>query len=284
MTLENSPSALAGAAIDYDLPCPKCRYNLKGLSAARCPECGYTLLPGELIASDIPWAHRRSRGRVRTYLHTVWRATFNMPRFFEELDRHVSYADAQHFRWTTILVAYAPWLLATIATVAAGQGQSLNILEFNASWQAVAAGAVPHLCLLLFLAGATGVPSYFFHPRHLPVEKQNRAIALSYYASGVLAWCLPACGLFVGMMFLLGAFDEDLLVYLGVTYAILCPLIIALWWAAQLHKLARHALGKGRSRLLGWTLLPLWMGLGAATLFVLPIMLLSVLVIILSML
>jgi hypothetical protein len=153
MTLENSPSALAGAAIDYDLPCPKCRYNLKGLSAARCPECGYTLLPGELIASDIPWAHRRSRGRVRTYLHTVWRATFNMPRFFAELDRHVSYADAQRFRWTTILVAYAPWLLATIATVAAGQGQSLNILEFSAPWQAVAAGAVPHLCLLLFLGG-----------------------------------------------------------------------------------------------------------------------------------
>ena len=26
--------------LDRDLPCPQCRYNLRGLREARCPECG----------------------------------------------------------------------------------------------------------------------------------------------------------------------------------------------------------------------------------------------------
>jgi hypothetical protein len=37
----------------------------------------------------------------------------------------------------------------------------------------------------------TGLPSYFFHPRHLPLEQQNRAVALSYYTCAPLA-CTPA--------------------------------------------------------------------------------------------
>ena len=46
---------------------------------------------------------------------------------------------------------------------------------------------------LLFFAAATGVPSYFFHPKALPVEMQNRAVALSYYTCGGLAFMvLPA--------------------------------------------------------------------------------------------
>jgi hypothetical protein len=33
----------------------------------------------------------------------------------------------------------------------------------------------------------TGLPSYFFHPRGISIERQNRAIALSYYACAPLA-------------------------------------------------------------------------------------------------
>ena len=39
-----------------------------------------------------------------------------------------------------------------------------------------------HVAAILGLAVLTGVPSYFFHPRRLPVEFQNRSVALSYYA------------------------------------------------------------------------------------------------------
>jgi hypothetical protein len=30
--------------------------------------------------------------------------------------------------------------------------------------------------------------SFFFNPRHLPAERQDRAVALSYYAQSALAW------------------------------------------------------------------------------------------------
>lgn len=29
-------------AIEQDLPCPRCRYNLRGLTEPRCPECGFS--------------------------------------------------------------------------------------------------------------------------------------------------------------------------------------------------------------------------------------------------
>ena len=48
---------------------------------------------------------------------------------------------------------------------------------------ALSAGAAGWLWLLL----ASGVPSYFFHPRRLDPPDQERAIALSYYGSGPLA-------------------------------------------------------------------------------------------------
>ena len=42
-------------------------------------------------------------------------------------------------------------------------------------------------CLWLFLFTATGAASYFFHPRSISIERQNRAITLSYYACAPLA-------------------------------------------------------------------------------------------------
>lgn len=46
---------------------------------------------------------------------------------------------------------------------------------------------IDHLAALAALAVITGVPSYFFHPQTLPVERQNRAIALSYYSAASLS-------------------------------------------------------------------------------------------------
>jgi len=58
------------------------------------------------------------------------------------------------------------------------------------------------LAIVLFLFAMTGVPSYFFHPPHLTVVQQNRAIALSYYACAPIVLLLPAgiagCALVAG--------------------------------------------------------------------------------------
>jgi hypothetical protein len=51
-------------------------------------------------------------------------------------------------------------------------------------------GMLPVLWLALYvlLVTLTGVQSYFFHPRSIPVVRQNRAVALSYYGCGAVAW------------------------------------------------------------------------------------------------
>ncbi|MCH8863017.1 MAG: hypothetical protein IID51_10960 [Proteobacteria bacterium] len=45
--------------------------------------------------------------------------------------------------------------------------------------------------LLLFLFAATCVPSYFFEPTSVSPQRQNNAVAMSYYACGPLALFLP---------------------------------------------------------------------------------------------
>jgi hypothetical protein len=42
--LDPGPKGLA-----EDLPCPRCQYNLRGLTVPRCPECGY-----HFAWSDVP--------------------------------------------------------------------------------------------------------------------------------------------------------------------------------------------------------------------------------------
>lgn len=40
MTPDDTTPETSNAAIERDLPCPRCRYNLRGLITPRCPECG----------------------------------------------------------------------------------------------------------------------------------------------------------------------------------------------------------------------------------------------------
>src|SRR6185369_16048420 len=54
-------SPLSGAApqgIDQDVLCPLCDYNLRGLTEARCPECGYRTT----------WDELRNRPPLHAYL------------------------------------------------------------------------------------------------------------------------------------------------------------------------------------------------------------------------
>lgn len=198
---------MTAAAFDLDLYCSQCGYNLRGCAAERCPECGYDLAGFRTAEPQIPWARRRGIGWVRAYVKTLWMTRMRHRVFCEEMARPVSYRDAQTFRWTTILLAYLPVLAGTVLAYLLnpprlwstplstedflsgfGRGTPTALeLAYADVWRAV----VLHVCFLLFLAAATGVPSYFFHPKALPIEQQNRAIALSYYLCGPLV--LTAC-------------------------------------------------------------------------------------------
>jgi hypothetical protein len=171
-----------------DLYCPECGYSLRGLTSERCPECGLSLAEVVALGTNIPWAHRRALGAWRAYWRTVGRATFRSKRLFGVVPARVDYAAAQRFRWTTISTF---WLTALLvyAAYCATNSDLRQELAINGWFHAVlwVAG-------FLTLGALSGLPSYLFCPRHLTIDEQNRAIAMSYYACAPLAalsWTLP---------------------------------------------------------------------------------------------
>jgi len=238
-------------AFDEDIFCPQCGYNLRGVESDRCPECGREFDRATLRVSAIPWVHRHEIGRFRAYWRTVWFVTARTKRFAEELWRPVAFGDAQRFRWLTVLnlCLSIPLIVAVPIVLEFFPSLKDPIVEEIVAmiWTIVAVG----VALVLALVAITGLPSYAFHPQGLPIEMQNRAIALSYYACAPLAWTLVMAlllGVYLLSLELSGPFerasDSGLLIVMlalligvpGVLGLVLEPFF---WWFA-LWRLARR--------------------------------------------
>jgi hypothetical protein len=189
MTTESEP-----IAITPELFCPECGYSLRGIQSQRCPECGHELEWSGLAESRIPWVHRAEIGRWRAYWRTVWRTCTDSRVIASDMVRPVSFEDARRFRNVTIWLAFGP--LALVALVSYGLMiedwpgwdkwfRPTNVLNWFLETGIVPAGL---LGLFAFFKTATAAPAWFFHPRDLPVVRQNRAVALSYYGSAPLAF------------------------------------------------------------------------------------------------
>ena len=217
------PVAPTPDAADAPL-CPSCGYDLRGLSSARCPECGLPINRDR--PSAIPWVHRRAVGRGRAFARTAIMVIVRPRRTFAEVARPVSHRDGQTFRAAVVALAGLP--LAAMATWVVTEGPRMHGPPPRQiiGWVAGALGApaserwlkdtpdlstpqvtglaTPGVAAVGVLAGlaiATGVPSYSFHPRRLPVARQNRAVAASYFALAPLLGCAAvavACALLYG--------------------------------------------------------------------------------------
>jgi hypothetical protein len=234
------------AAYADDLYCPDCGYSLRGLTSDRCPECGLLL---DFIESDrplIPWELHDELGRIRAYWRTVFAVIGRPKRFCRAMYRAVSYRDAQAFRWITIAHACVAVVLV-LATLYLLHPQALTEETPYAGWELIC-GNILHVFIVL--AALTGIPSYFFHPAHLPIERQNRAVALSYYGTAPLALSLPIAPILIAILVVGRSEDTGVMQATALVPGVFATLTLALltWWCWS--ALARYTLERISTRLL----------------------------------
>jgi hypothetical protein len=275
----SSPS-LAVAALDVF--CGQCGYNLRASTAERCPECGVAIDRATLSGSTLPWRYRRYHGLWRAYWRTVRRVSFHRRQFAQEMQFPTSYGDARRFWLLTSLLVCAPMFLGAVAmwilqsTGAARHPILASLGTFFGDPAGIATALSAEVIgLFLFLLAATGVPSYLCHPRSLPVERQNRAVALSHYAAAPLAF-FPLVLVVLGLG--LAALSADFPGGVSLTaLASLGGVTLLFFWYLRTATLTGDLTARGwRARVLITLALPiLWAMLAVLLLGVLPFLLYS---------
>jgi hypothetical protein len=107
-------------------------------------------------------------------------------------------------------------------------------------WPVLASLTVAAAGAGLALAVLTGAHTYLFHPKSLGVERQNRLIAISYYACAPLA-LLPFSAALVAACMIIMDSDSRGLSVLGVASACAGAGVLLLYWWA-LFRMARRTM------------------------------------------
>jgi hypothetical protein len=228
--------------------CLECGYSLFGIEhSTQCPECGLTIDRSVLGESRLPWSHRHKLGRMRAFFRTAWMGTINSKKIGEEINRPVSLGDALKFRQICVLSGLAPLALVAIVISIIGLQEHEVV-----AWQLVTGLLICCFSFWLYLMAMTGLPSLFFSPRDVPILRQNRAIALSFYAAAPLVWTfipVAVCSLIPLLYAIAPEWDRNGFWFYGVVSA---AYGIALLWVLLLvskpFSLLKHSLYCGSLR------------------------------------
>jgi hypothetical protein len=275
----DDPEQMTTASADttqLDLHCPQCGYNLRGIESSSCPECGLTIDRAAFAESQLPWSHRKRLGYVRAYVRTAVMAMLDSQQLASEVARPVSFRDAQKFRFITILIAWLPHAAIAIFERPLVVEQFTAVLRGGANfippqlalfWPwfigALAPGVGP-VALGVLLILLSGVASYYFHPRSVVIPLQNRAIALSYYASAPLILApivigLPILATQLNELFWHNRVPFSVVSVVNIGALLFAPIALVGWWLStvRLHRRIVHQYGGG-SLLLAFTLPIAW--------------------------
>ena len=290
----DQPALSPAEPSDTEIFCPECGYDLQRLSSNKCPECGTEIDRTGLAISRIPWVHRRRVGRFRAYWRTVLLVTLNPKRLAAESSGPVSYEHARLFRIITALIAglvlglfmlaIQLWVDADLYRVAditwtpgwpgLAPPSLLQGLAFQWEAGAMLLPVIP-ICVLIAVILIGGVGSYWFHAKHLPLVRQNRAVALAAYAAGPLAWFPFPAALLAGFgLMVANEMDRKafpFLVVLNVSGCIATVLILISFWRANLALLRRTTQASAARLILAAILMPLtWAMCGLFVLLLVP--------------
>ncbi len=193
------------------LICGRCRYELRGISSDRCPECGQRFDIIHLISDLVPWEGRRLTGRIRAFCATVWEGTFRPGTLARRAAWPVDWAAARTFRRCAIAIGMLSLIGGGIWWRMIADNRLSNALRQGLPSQSTSwvfllnpwSFGVTLLALAIWLATAVTAVSSLNYSRRLSAMQQKRAVALSAYACAPLAW-LP-------VVFLLGSGTTSIL-------------------------------------------------------------------------
>lgn len=179
-----TPDEAAACEPEGELFCLSCGYNLRGLAAARCPECGRAFDRHEHDGFRAPWVDRHRVGVLAAYWQTAALVTFRPAEFAARFHwPRVRFHGSHAFRlWTVGWAAGAVVLAAAALAWRYGVGPTALVVLGGA--------LVPSA--LLFAYGATELAGFFTGPR-LPSDTSEevfRAHLVNDYASAALAWAV----------------------------------------------------------------------------------------------
>lgn len=197
--------------IEAEVYCPFCDYDMRSRFDKACPECGEVVDELAMRRARVPWANRREIGRVQAAWRTFVAVTFGAKKFSRAVSQPVELVDALRFRRVVVAVLWLTIVSTLGLLVMFGVIDLLDEYWFEqlgVVWR-VTGGVLIGLLLWAWLHACTGAHSYWFHPKRLARERQNRAVALSYYACAPLL-LLPIAAMFGGAGMMVMAAGDNL--------------------------------------------------------------------------
>ena len=217
MDVPQSNLAEAPGAPGRTVLCPGCGYDLRGSTGERCSECGLVLDWAALQRSAFPWAHRKSLGRLRAFLKTVWLVTADAASLRQETAKAQSPRDGASFRRWVAVVLSACFGVVVVMVLSGGGMHELAVgpdeysfglmprwtQDLLVPWSAgitIAPALFVYSTVLAFYI--VGVPRSIFRTRGLPQDYRRTVEAISGYVVAPLVLLIPATVGYVGLYFL----------------------------------------------------------------------------------